>query len=125
MESRLLLLPASWCCCLNRGPDVLVHVEQIFGIILGLDIPESRMVRSEGGGHLVLPFIVAEVIDITARCHEGCQRLIGFARPRNAFFGVRGRHPLSQYRQIVALGSMWKRRGILGHAAGRTVKMFK
>src|SRR3546814_5169746 len=45
----------------NR-PDVLVHVEEVLGIVFRLDLLQPPIVRPIGGGDRVAAFIVVEII---------------------------------------------------------------
>src|SRR3546814_8251476 len=56
----------------NR-PDVLVHVEEVLGIVFRLDLLQPPIVRPIGGGDRVAAFIVVEIIHVPTIAHEDRQ----------------------------------------------------
>src|SRR5262245_59647771 len=62
-------------------PNVLVHPKEVLGIVLGLDLPETRIVGAIGGADCVLRLIVAEVVHIAGGGHEGLHLRVAVARP--------------------------------------------
>src|SRR5262245_8636998 len=94
----------------GHGPDVLVHAEEVLRIVLGLHLPETRIVGAIGGADRVLRLVVAEVIHIAARGHEGLHLRVAVARPGHTAAAECRLHPFREHQEIVAFGALRERR---------------
>src|ERR1035437_2799854 len=64
----------AWTPTLRR-PNILVHVEEVAGVVLRLDGAQAIVVAAVGGADAIFPFIHHEV-DISAARAVGMQRVI-------------------------------------------------
>src|SRR5216683_4171839 len=86
-----------------QRPNVLVHAEEVFRIVLRLELLEPPVVGPIGGGDRLARLIVGQVIHIAAGGHEGLHPGIRFPRPGNASIVMGLLHPFAEYEEVVAL----------------------
>src|SRR5262249_741751 len=77
--------------------DVLVHAEEVLRIVLRLDLLQTSVVRPIGRWDGVASLVVVEIVDVSARPHEGLQTGIGIACPGDAVCVPSAIHPLRQH----------------------------
>src|SRR5262245_57958038 len=68
---------------LPRRPDVLVHAEQVDGVVTALDLGQASIVGAIGLLDPVV-LIVGHEIDVDAVRRKGCSGLEQMPRPRDA-----------------------------------------
>src|SRR3981189_848523 len=90
------------CHPLRTWRDVLVHTEEVLGIVGSLDLLQSTIVRSIGRYYRFVLCIIIKVVDVSAGSHEWLQGSVGIARPFNTCFVLCGVHPFRQHQQVVA-----------------------
>src|SRR5215510_13607492 len=94
----------------SQGQNVLVHPEEVFWIVFGLDLLEPTVVATIGGGDRIVRLIVAEVIHIATGADERLHLRVAVARPGHTATSECRLCPFREHQEVVALGAVRERR---------------
>src|ERR1051326_8923647 len=89
----------------SHGPNVLVQVEEVVGIVFRLEFLEAAVVWAIRGSHWLAPFVVPAIVDVPPRCEKTLHVAVRLFRPGDALVVGRGLHPLRADEEIVTLGA--------------------
>src|SRR5262245_23208378 len=90
----------------DQWPNVLVHTEEVFRIVLGLELLQSSVVRSIRGRNRIAGLIITQIIDVPPRGDEGLHLRVCFAGPGDARLRKAGVHPFAEHEEVVALSAV-------------------
>ena len=108
-----------------KGRMFLIHAEEIFWIVLCLDLLQAAVVWAICRCHRLARLIIAEIVHVSGRSKKRLHLRECLARPSNAPIIVRLIQPFTQYQEIVAFRAMRKCRVIDTDPGSCTVNVLK
>jgi hypothetical protein len=85
---------------LGQRPNVLIHAEEIFWVVLRLNFLQSAIVGAVCGRYWLTRLVIAQVVHIASRGKKWLHLRERFACPGNAPIVIRLIQPFAQYEEL-------------------------